>query len=104
MKRYAAIRLHDAIGPIVPGNVMSSGYVAPDGYAITRDGDTVTIDHERAPAPIEVPWSRVVSATCMPEDEEPVADGASVALRKGGWPKGKPRKPAEAREEEGGDA
>lgn len=111
MKHYASIRLERAIGPVCPGNVMADAFVATDGYIIVRHDDTVTINHERAPAPIEVPWARVVSATCSPISEAPafitsdeVVDGEAMlsaeAPRRGGWPKGKPRKPSA----EGGEA
>lgn len=102
MKAYASIRFERAIGPVCPGNTMADAFVAADGYSITREGDTIRIDHDRAPAAFEVPWARVVSATCvapMPEEEafvtsETVISGEELLKRRGGWPKGKPRKPA----------
>lgn len=115
MKRYASIRFDRAIGPLGSAGVFRDAISADDGYNIAREDDYVIIGSDSGP--LEVPWSRVISATPlvlsepgplvlrehnadvedMQIDEEKVA---TLAPRKGGWPKGKPRKPAA----EGGEA
>jgi hypothetical protein len=118
VKRYASIRFDRAIGPVNAAGAFIDSIKADDVYVITREGDDVTVIEIASGVTLEAPWSRVISASPLSEplerngetlrehnsdvepaqiDEEKVA---TLAPRKGGWPKGKPRKPVA----EGGEA
>ena len=126
MKRYASIRFDRAIGPVNAAGAFVDAIVAGDAYLITRKGDDVTVTEVASGIVLEVPWSRVISGSPMPDgpqseemraiterfDGPPRCTHEGIGLpgcticdplarpRKGGWPKGKPRKPAA----EGGEA
>lgn len=96
----------------LPGNFSTDCIVAKDGYDIVRSSDRidVLISHHSGVQFI-VPWSRVRQAkpidhidlpgyvgsvdelpSLADDDEPPTGLATPNAKKRGGWPKGKPRK------------
>lgn len=109
-ERYSEITIATPIHGM--SGMSSDCFVASDGYVMLRSADRldVLIHNERTLAQCIVPWAQVRKAVpadvqCIKlaqelmqelsaDDEEPITsvETPEAAKRRGGWPKGKPRK------------